>query len=602
MKMIKNSTSQGNSGFTLGELTVVILVGGLLAGVGLKSADLVKTVKVASAIVQVEVTDRAAGTFQAKYSDTPGDMPLASDRLDGCTAACNPLSSSAGNMIVGLDDWEVNSEGVLPRQTVGDSVPGVGGMTAASESYLFWSHLSSAGMLKGISDAGLTAGEAYAFGKTHPESPIGGGLVIGTLNRGPLPGNPNAAAEGIKGYAAFLVSRPNSDISSSESAEYPLTPLQAAQIDRKVDDGLPATGLVQAYGVRSSCFGAGNNYAEEGTLNHCGIVFAMSGMQNIPPEPPEELPPQEVVVPPGTPTPVEPVEPDEPDICREKTTNCWKESDGQTFCGMNMRRGLGLNVPPLSYKIAIKAALEAVYNNCILNDDSSGSYSNKIGSYETECTKTDLPDEDYAGSTGRYDFRQVWAKICKPPSEGFGCGVPRIVNFGECTFRTPMTLHGETVSLIHVSPENATVTPPRGTCNNSEWTYDFSEASCEITEAPPFCGSAVTSCTINGVAPADYLDCRNNQLALLLQTPEGVRAAEAPYMSDGMLNMAYVQMKTACINSDAMPQTFSGSNEKYHWECRSVYNPVTGRVLSEYSMLDSVNCTAEAEGEPEPGP
>lgn len=596
MKINKENMSRADSGFTLGELTVVILVGGLLAGVGLKSAELVKTVKVASAIVQVEVSDRAAGTFQAKYSDTPGDMPLASDRLDGCTAACNPLLASAGNMIVGIDDWTLNAEGALPRQTVGATVPASSGMTAASESYLFWSHLSSAGMLKGVSSAGLMAGEAYAFGETHPQSPIGGGLVVGTLKRGPLPGNPDSSAEGIQGYAAFLVSQPNSDISSSANAEYPLTPFKAAQIDRKVDDGLPGTGLVQAYGVASSCFGAGNNYAEDGMQNHCGIVFAMAGMQNIPPEPPEDLPPQEVESPPGTPTPIDPPETDEPDICRERTTNCWKEADGETFCGINMRRGLGLNIPPLSHKIAIKAALEAIYNNCILNDDETGSYSNTIGAYETECTKTDLPDEDYAGETGRYDFRQVWAKVCKPPDEGFGCAMPEIVNFGDCTFRTKMTPHGETIDLIHLSPDGAIVVPPKGTCNNAAWTYDFSEASCVVTEAPLFCGSGKEKCLQLTANPILHKACRMSKLESGLQTPEGKTVLDAPYHSDSMLSIAYIELQKACTEMGPYPILKEGENMKYRWTCDAQDALFTDSVTMAFTLEDK-SCPS-VDGEP----
>ena len=55
----------------------------------------------------------------------------------------------------------------------------------------------------------------------------------------------------------------------------PMTPGQAAKIDRKMDDGYPASGSVYAYGLMNSCFTSSSvlQYNESVTSYDCGLVF-----------------------------------------------------------------------------------------------------------------------------------------------------------------------------------------------------------------------------------------------------------------------------------------------------------------------------------------
>jgi hypothetical protein len=61
-----------------------------------------------------------------------------------------------------------------------------------------------------------------------------------------------------------------------------LTPHVAAAIDRKMDDGNPATGSITAYGVTGSCFsGTPGNYSyDENIATHdCGLIFSIRPKQ-----------------------------------------------------------------------------------------------------------------------------------------------------------------------------------------------------------------------------------------------------------------------------------------------------------------------------------
>jgi hypothetical protein len=53
----------------------------------------------------------------------------------------------------------------------------------------------------------------------------------------------------------------------------------AAQIDRKEDDGLPASGDVQAYGTSASCYTAAGTlvYAEGVISKDCGFYVKIQG-------------------------------------------------------------------------------------------------------------------------------------------------------------------------------------------------------------------------------------------------------------------------------------------------------------------------------------
>ena len=77
------------SGFTLVELAIVIVIIGLLVGMVMQGQSLIESAKVANAIATVKDLSLATKTFREKYKYWPGDHPNASSVIPNLPATCN---------------------------------------------------------------------------------------------------------------------------------------------------------------------------------------------------------------------------------------------------------------------------------------------------------------------------------------------------------------------------------------------------------------------------------------------------------------------------------------------------------------------------------
>lgn len=77
------------SGFTLVELSIVIVIIGLLVGMVMQGQSLIESAKVANAIATVKDLSLATKTFREKYKYWPGDHPNASSVIPNLPATCN---------------------------------------------------------------------------------------------------------------------------------------------------------------------------------------------------------------------------------------------------------------------------------------------------------------------------------------------------------------------------------------------------------------------------------------------------------------------------------------------------------------------------------
>src|ERR1017187_6744999 len=64
-----------NRGFTLIELSIVLVVIGLIVGGVLVGQDLIKAAQVRAEVTQLEKFNSAVNTFRVKYAYLPGDIP-----------------------------------------------------------------------------------------------------------------------------------------------------------------------------------------------------------------------------------------------------------------------------------------------------------------------------------------------------------------------------------------------------------------------------------------------------------------------------------------------------------------------------------------------
>jgi len=245
--------SSGEQGFTLVELAIVIIIIGLLIGGVLKGQQLVENAKVTAVINQISAYESAVGSFRDIYSNMPGDMQFATEELSGCDGTTNCLDGD-GNGIVGNTSgtWNTNQAGTSDTTN------------AYHETSMFWKHLALAGIISGVEPSADP--DDPAWGETHPSSAMRGGYHI-FYSKG-------SGDFGV-GHNIRWQNPVNSTISNA-SGEHPISPIQARQIDAKIDDGLPDSGTVTADTQSSNCDGGGTSDAriyEDTKEKNCIMYF-----------------------------------------------------------------------------------------------------------------------------------------------------------------------------------------------------------------------------------------------------------------------------------------------------------------------------------------
>jgi ATP synthase F1 epsilon subunit len=119
------------SGFTLVEIAIVLVIIGLLLGGILKGQELINSAKVKNLANDFRVIPTYIYAFQDKFKALPGDDAQVTAHVSGATAATTPAGTVGNGVING--HW--NSA------------------TATDESYLFWQHVRLANLAAGPTDA-----------------------------------------------------------------------------------------------------------------------------------------------------------------------------------------------------------------------------------------------------------------------------------------------------------------------------------------------------------------------------------------------------------------------------------------------------------------
>jgi len=220
------------SGFTLIELSIVLVIIGLFAGGIMVGKDLISAAEIRSQIQQIEKYNAAVNTFKVKYGYLPGDIP-------------DPTASGFGFVARGIYDGEGDGDGIiegLNLNAVNSVYPNAQRM---GEVLMFWVDLSTAKMIDGNFSAGLPNGELLylrteistpSLSDYYPKAKISNGGYIYVRT--------DLAKQNY--YVLSGVIAVNSLWAGAVSANPSLTPQQAQAIDNKIDDGLPQSGIVIA--------------------------------------------------------------------------------------------------------------------------------------------------------------------------------------------------------------------------------------------------------------------------------------------------------------------------------------------------------------------
>jgi prepilin-type N-terminal cleavage/methylation domain-containing protein len=205
-------------GFSLVELSIVLIIIGLLiTGISLGSS-LITQARLGKIIQDWEGASSGVATFQLKFNALPGDMIDASEFFSDCTA------DSGVNVCNGNGDGEILF---------------LWGGATHNESIRATEHLYRAGLLQGsLSNPG---GSFFATeGVNSLSASIDGGVYgFGRHNVGHLP---DAARLTKNNY--FTLGAPYSSGGYNNGLGPLLTAAEAFNIDSKFDDGLPWSGRV----------------------------------------------------------------------------------------------------------------------------------------------------------------------------------------------------------------------------------------------------------------------------------------------------------------------------------------------------------------------
>jgi prepilin-type N-terminal cleavage/methylation domain-containing protein len=182
------------SGFTLIEIAIVLVIIGLLLGGVLKGQELINSAKVKNLSADFKNIPVFIYGYQDKFKALPGDDSAAATHLTGATTATTPAGTLGNGVINGM--WD--------------------SATLTDESILFWQHVRLAGLAPGPT----ATGDAEYI----PKNAVGGriGITNGTAANLPI--------TGLRG--AYII------CSGSILGKF------AKQMDTTLDDGNTATGSV----------------------------------------------------------------------------------------------------------------------------------------------------------------------------------------------------------------------------------------------------------------------------------------------------------------------------------------------------------------------
>ena len=213
--------------FSLVELSIVLVILGLLTGGVLTGQSLIRAAELRSVTTEFQKYQTAVMTFRDKYFAIPGDMKNATDfwgEANSTPATCIRTESTDTKTCNGNGDGEIWLS------------------TESYEPHRFWQHLANAGLIEGSYTGTYGASAADAIlGVNVPQGKLSnGGWYIRTEQ---------AAFSGSASFfdgdygTRYIFGADGGTGNITQAAI--LSPEEAWNIDTKVDDGKPGRGKVR---------------------------------------------------------------------------------------------------------------------------------------------------------------------------------------------------------------------------------------------------------------------------------------------------------------------------------------------------------------------
>lgn len=256
------------SGFTLVELSIVLVILGLLVGGVLAGQSLIRAAELRSVTTQYNGYIAAVNSFRDKYFALPGDMANATAFWGKDNTNCSSDSGTAATN----GTCNGNADGTISVASAGAN--------SRSEIYAAWKHLALAGLIEGNYTGLSGTGGAYEsnIGSNVPRAKLNNaGWTI--YNLGDATVTSTNMFEGTYGNVLMF----GTYAAGSQTWGYALKPEEAWNLDTKMDDGRPGLGAVRVREDLTGCHTAGTsnsvalaataNYALTTTSLQCGFLL-----------------------------------------------------------------------------------------------------------------------------------------------------------------------------------------------------------------------------------------------------------------------------------------------------------------------------------------
>jgi prepilin-type N-terminal cleavage/methylation domain-containing protein len=260
-----NNINKSKDGFSLVELSIVLVILGLLTGGVMTGQSLIRAAELRAITTESEQFAAAVNTFKGKYFGLPGDLNNATSFWGGANAgaSCNAGHTTAGT---GTQTCNGNGNGQIKHSNA----------DGYNEIYMFWQHLANAGLINGTF-GGMAIGsdsetlQRVVIGTNGFISKIQGATYfIETYNWG------GSSTRFTYNYVNSLqFGKP--DTANLRPTDPIITTEEAWNIDKKTDDGLPGQGRLLS--MRSECINGALGSPLAATYNltatgqRCGLVW-----------------------------------------------------------------------------------------------------------------------------------------------------------------------------------------------------------------------------------------------------------------------------------------------------------------------------------------
>jgi prepilin-type N-terminal cleavage/methylation domain-containing protein len=258
-----------NSGFTILEISIVLVIVGLLVAGVLGGQEIIKSMKINGTIAQMNEITAAANSFKLKYDSLPGDMPDATDYW----GATDTGELNGGSTF----DDPCNLYNEQTKTTCNGNGSGLIGNSSgsSSESLIFWQHLKISEIYKKSNlptssvASDCLGGNNYCGVKTKLNDKV----IINIQYQPEF----SDIRDQLKKYKNMYMLAENVDMDSGVYFTNSITTAEDSYfIDSKIDDGMPTSGGVTTWdGSSGSCRDSSDppKYDISNTSNKCGLAI-----------------------------------------------------------------------------------------------------------------------------------------------------------------------------------------------------------------------------------------------------------------------------------------------------------------------------------------